>query len=196
MTALRRVCVFTGSSPGANPAYRHAAADLGRTLARRGIGLVYGGAKVGLMGAVADAALEAGGEVTGVIPRSLMEREVGHAGLTELRVVDSMHQRKQAMADLSDAFIAMPGGLGTLEELAEILTWGQLGLHRKPCGVLNIADYYAGLLGFLDHAVGERFLAPANRDLLLVGATPEDLLAAFDTWNPVVAEKWLDRAAT
>src|SRR5687768_3375935 len=149
---LQRICVFCGSSTGSNPAYRHVADGLGRAIARSGRRLVYGGGNVGLMGVVADAALADGGEVTGVIPRHLVEREVAHAGLSELRVVDSMHQRKQSMADLSDAFIVLPGGLGTLEEFFEVWTWGQLGLHRKPYGLLNVAAYFDPLLTFLDHA--------------------------------------------
>lgn len=196
MTVLRQVCVFTGSSPGARPEYAAAAVALGRLLAERGIGLVYGGATVGLMGAVADAALAAGGHVTGVIPRALMERELGHQGLTELRVVESMHQRKQAMADQADGFIAMPGGMGTLEELTEILTWAQLGIHAKPCGILNVAAYFDGLLGFLDHAVAERFLRGEHRALLMAAVEPAPLLDAMLAWAPRPVEKWLDRYRT
>jgi uncharacterized protein (TIGR00730 family) len=196
VTTPRRICVFCGSSPGARPGYREAAVELGRTLAARGIGLVYGGARVGLMGALADAALGAGGDVIGVIPQMLLDKEVGHGGLTELRVVESMHQRKQAMADLSGGFIAMPGGMGTIEELAEILTWAQLGVHAKPVGVLNVAGYFEKLLGFLDHAVAERFLRPANRELLLVEDTPAALLDRMAAWAPLPVEKWLDRHKT
>jgi uncharacterized protein (TIGR00730 family) len=193
---LRRVCVFTGSSPGARSAYRDAAVSLGGLLAARGIGLVYGGAKVGLMGALADAALAAGGEVIGVIPRALMDREVGHTGLSELRIVASMHQRKQTMADLADGFIAMPGGMGTVEELTEILTWAQLGMHRKPAGVLNVQGYFEKFLAFLDHAVAERFLARGNRDMILVADTGATLLDAMAEYVPPSVEKWLDRHKT
>jgi uncharacterized protein (TIGR00730 family) len=196
MTALRRVCVFCGSSPGARPSYAAAAVALGGMLAARGIGLVYGGARLGLMGAVADAVLLAGGEAIGVIPRLLLEKEVGHTGLTELRVVESMHERKQAMADLADGFIALPGGMGTIEELTEILTWAQLGMHAKPCGVLNVAGYFEKFLGFLDHAVEERFLRPANRAMLLVEGTPGALLDRMAAYQPPRVEKWLDRHAT
>ena len=155
---LMRICVYAGSNPGANPAYGEAAADLARLLASRGIGVVYGGGKVGLMGILADTALAAGGEVIGVIPQDLMDREIGHAGLTELHVVGSMHERKALMAELSDGFVALPGGAGTLEELIEVYTWSQLGLHAKPMGVLNVAGYYDGLAALLDHAVQEGFL--------------------------------------
>ncbi len=196
MSRIRELCVFTGSSPGARPEYRAAALELGRLLGERDIRLVYGGATVGLMGAVADAALAAGGRVTGVIPRALMDKELGHAGLTELRVVESMHQRKQAMADRADGFIAMPGGMGTLEELTEILTWAQLGIHGKPCGILNVAGYFDRLLGFLDHAVAERFLRPEHRELLMEAATPVALLDALAAWVPRPVEKWLDRHRT
>jgi len=193
---MKRICVFSGSSPGARPEYREAAADLGSTLARSGLGLVYGGAKVGLMGALADAALAAGGHVVGVIPQVLVQKEVAHAGLTDLRVVSSMHERKGLMAELSDGFIALPGGMGTLEELAEVLTWAQLGMHRKPCGLLNVAGYYDGLAAFLDHAVGERFILPAHRNMLLVATTAKDLLESFASYRAPVVEKWIDRKQT
>ena len=147
--------------------YCEAAIEVGRQLARRGIGLVYGGASVGLMGALADAALAAGGEVIGVIPRALVDREIAHLGLSELRVVDSLHRRKALMAELADAFLALPGGIGTLDELSEALTWSQLGIHRKPLGLLNVAGYYDALLAMLDHAVAERFVRPENRALLI-----------------------------
>src|SRR3954449_8956299 len=160
MPPLRRVCVYAGSSAGARPVYAHAARELGALLAARGIGVVYGGGKVGLMGALADAAMAAGGEVTGVIPRALLEREVGHRGVTSLRVVESMHQRKALMADLADAFVALPGGIGTLEELFEVFTWAHLGIHRKPLGVLDVARFYGPLEAMLDHAVEQGFLRP------------------------------------
>jgi uncharacterized protein (TIGR00730 family) len=181
---VRSVCVFCGSSPGGGPAYASEARELGALLADRGLRLVYGGAHVGSMGALADAALAAGGEVVGIIPRRMARQEVAHEGLTELRVVSSMHERKAMMADLSDAFIALPGGLGTLEELAEILTWAQLGLHRKPVGLLDRSGFYDPLLGFLDHAVSEGFVRPRHRDLLLAGRSPDQLLGMMASWRP------------
>ena len=190
---MRRVCVFCGSSHGASPVYTEAARDLGRRIAQRGMGLVYGGGKVGLMGEVADAALAAGGEVIGVIPYALQAREVGHKGLTELRVVDSMHERKALMADLSDGFLALPGGIGTLEEMFEVWTWGQLGLHSKPCALLDVAGYYSPLLAFLDHTVNEGFLREAHRAVLLVDADPEALLDRMAGFRPPRVEKWIDR---
>lgn len=162
-------------------------------LARRQIGLVYGGGNVGLMGVVADAALTAGGEVVGVIPEDLMARELGHNGLTQLHIVRSMHERKALMADLSDAFIALPGGYGTLDEFCEVLTWSQLGLHAKPCGLLNVRHYYSPLLAMFDRAVEERFLKPENRELVLAQDTVSALLDAIEQWRPVPVEKWLDR---
>jgi uncharacterized protein (TIGR00730 family) len=166
---------------------------LGNELTRRKIGLVYGGGNVGVMGAIADSVLEAGGEVIGVIPEHLMTREIGHKRLTKLHIVHSMHERKALMADLSDAFIALPGGFGTLEEFCEVLTWSQLGLHAKPCGIVNVLGYYTPLLAMLDHAVQERFLKPQNRALVLARDTPAELLIALDDWRPVHVEKWLDR---
>ena len=173
---LTRVCVFCGSRPGVRPAYAEAARATGALLAARGLGLVTGGGKVGLMGVVADAALGGGAEAIGVIPRALVEREVGHEGLTELHVVETMHQRKAAMASLSDAFVALPGGIGTLEELFEVWTWSVLGYHAKPVGLLNVAGYYDRLLGFLDGAVAEGFFHPAHRARLVSAETPEALL--------------------
>ena len=186
------VCVFCGSSPGRRPDYAAAAEQLGRALALSGRRVVYGGGNVGLMGVLADAALAHGGEVTGVIPRHLVEREVAHSGLSDLRIVDSMHQRKQAMADLSDAFIILPGGLGTLEEFFEIWTWGQLGLHRKPYGLLNVAGYFDPLLAFLDHAVEERFVSTDHRALLRVADDPDALVNALERYVPPPSPKWLD----
>jgi len=194
--APKRVCVFCGSSPGVNPAYAQAAVGLGRTLAGRGIGLVYGGGSIGLMGLIADAALAAGGEVIGVIPRALQLREVGHDGLSELLVVGSMHERKAKMAELADAFVAMPGGMGTLEELAEILTWAQLGLHAKPCGLLDVGGYWRPLVAFFDHAVAEGFVRAEHRRFVLVGDTPEDLLARFAAYRAPPVQRWLDEEAT
>jgi uncharacterized protein (TIGR00730 family) len=193
---MLRLCVFTGSSAGRRPEYAVAAAALGRALAVRGIGLVYGGARVGLMGVVADAALAAGGEVIGVIPQALVGREVAHEGLSDLRVVRSMHERKALMSDLSDGFIAMPGGWGTLEELSEVLTWGQLGFHLKPCGVLNVAGYFDGLLAFVHHAVDEGFLRRGHADALLVADRADALLDQLAAFQPSVVDKWIDRSET
>ena len=190
---MRRICVYAGSSPGRDPAYAQAATELATLLAGRGTGVVYGGGKVGLMGILADSALAAGGEVIGVIPQALMDREIGHDGLTELRVVGSMHERKALMADLSDGFVALPGGAGTLEELIEIYTWSQLGLHRKPMGVLNIRGYYDGLAALLDHAVQEGFLREQHRAALHVAAEPAELLERFAGWEPTTVGKWLER---
>jgi len=174
---VKRICVFCGSSAGADPRFVEAARAFGGLLAAEGIGLVFGGGSVGVMGEVADATMAAGGEVIGVIPEWLVGREVGHQGITELRVVGSMHERKAMMAELSDAFVALPGGLGTLEEICEILTWAQLELHAKPCGILNVAGYFDLFLGFLDHAVGERLLRPRHRALVLVEAEPAAMLS-------------------
>ncbi|HEX8385017.1 MAG TPA: TIGR00730 family Rossman fold protein [Rubricoccaceae bacterium] len=184
MPEIRRLCVYCGSSPGARPAYAEAAAALGTLLAHEGIGLVTGGGRVGLMGVVADAVLAAGGEATGVIPQALMDREVGHAGMTALHVVGTMHERKALMAHLADAFVALPGGLGTLEEIAEMLTWAQLGLHPKPCGLLDVAGYYAPLVRFFDHATDERFVRPEHRALLTVESAPDRLLARLCAYVP------------
>ncbi len=188
-----RICVYAGSNPGANEAYAEAAGDLARLLAQRGIGVVYGGARVGLMGILADTALADGGEVIGVMPQDLVDREIAHTGLTELHVVGSMHERKALMAELSDGFVALPGGAGTLEELIEVYTWSQLGLHDKPMGVLNVLGYYDGLAALLDHAVQEGFLRPQHREAMHAAATPAELLAAFEGWRPSRANKWLDR---
>src|SRR5579872_2693044 len=168
----KRICVFCGSSPGSRPSYAAAATSLGRHLAASGVAIVYGGGKVGLMGALADAALAAGGEVIGIMPRSLVEKEISHRGLSDLRVVSSMHERKALMADLADAFIAMPGGYGTFEEFCEVLTWTQLGLQRKPCGILNTDGYYDQLLALFDHAVGEQFVKPVHREMVIADSTP------------------------
>jgi uncharacterized protein (TIGR00730 family) len=176
---VRSVCVFCGSSPGGDPGYAADAAALGTVLVARGIRIVYGGAQVGTMGALADAGLAAGGQVVGVIPRRMVRNEVAHQGLSELHVVESMHQRKALMADLSDGFVALPGGLGTLDELAEIVTWSQLGLHAKPIGLLDRRGFYDRLLGFLDDAVTEGFVRPQHRALLLTGRDPGPLLDAM-----------------
>jgi uncharacterized protein (TIGR00730 family) len=190
-----RLCIFCGSSPGARPDYAAATEELAQLLARRGIGVVYGGASVGLMGLLADSALAAGGEVVGVIPAALEAKELAHTGLTDLHVVGSMHERKALMAELSDGFIALPGGSGTLEELFEVFTWSQLGLHRKACALLNVAGYYDGLEAFLDHAVRERFLRAEHRAMLLCEDTPPAVLDALERFEPAVVDKWLDRAA-
>ena len=186
-----RICVYAGSNPGADPAYAEAAADLARLLAQRGIGVVYGGAHRGLMGILADTALEAGGEVIGVMPQALVDREIAHTGLTELHVVASMHERKALMAELADGFVALPGGAGTLEELIEVYTWSQLGLHDKPLGVLNVRGYYDALTALLDHAVRERFLRPEHRAAMHTAGSPAELLDAFEGWRPSTAGKWL-----
>jgi hypothetical protein len=190
---MKSVCVFCGSSPGGNPAYLAAARAIGREIAGRGLHLVYGGAKVGLMGAVADAALAAGGEVTGVLPKALMIKEIGHPGLSRLEIVNSMHERKARMAELSDGFIALPGGAGTLEEIFEIWTWGQLGFHGKPAGFLNVAGYYDKLAGFLDHTVGEAFVKPVHRDMLIFHDDPTALLDALAAYKAPATGKWLER---
>jgi uncharacterized protein (TIGR00730 family) len=189
---MKRLCVFCGSSPGRKPAYLTAAADLGKFLAERGIGVVYGGAAIGLMGTVADAARAAGGEVIGVIPRALVDLEVAHTGLADLRIVASMHERKALMAELSDGFIALPGGIGTLEELFEVWTWGQLGSHRKPCALLNVAGFYDSLLRFLDFVADEAFLRPPHRSMLLVAQTPSDLLEKLEAYRAPPETQWVD----
>ena len=193
---MRRLCVFCGSSIGANPAYGEAASALGTLLATRGIGLVYGGGNVGLMGVIADAALAAGGEVIGVIPRSLADREIAHTGCTELRVVDSMHTRKAMMADLSDAFVAMPGGVGTFEEFFEAITWTQLGLHRKACGLLNVAGFYTPLARFIDQAVSDGFIRPVHRAAIVVDDDPVRLLDTLSTIDLPDVPKWIRREET
>jgi uncharacterized protein (TIGR00730 family) len=190
---LGRICVFCGSSAGADPAYRAAAVALGGLLARRGLGLVFGGGHVGLMGAVADAAMAAGGQAVGILPRGLQVRELGHEGLTELHIVGSMHERKALMAELSDGFVALPGGMGTLEETAEALTWAQLGIHQKPVGLLNVKGYWDPLALFLDHAVAQGFLRPEHRWLCLVEREPEALLDRMASWEPPPLRRWMSR---
>lgn len=189
--SLRSVAVYCGSNHGNDPAFTDAAVELGTLLAHRGIGLVYGGGKVGLMGEVADAVLAGGGTVTGVIPRHLWEKEVGHDGLTELLIVDSMHERKLAMADRADAFIAMPGGVGTFEELFEAITWTQLGIHDKPVGLLDVAGFYGPLLAFLDGTVDAGFLQPGHRQMIVDAPAPAAVLALLAAWEPVTVSKWL-----
>jgi uncharacterized protein (TIGR00730 family) len=181
---MRRICVFCGSSSGARPEYAAAARAVGEGLAARGIGLVYGGGRVGLMGELAESALRAGGSVIGVIPQTLAAREVAHEGLTELRVVPSMHARKALMAELSDAFVALPGGLGTLEELCEVLTWAQLGIHAKPCGILNVDRYFDPLLALLDHAAREGFVKREHRAILIDEVDPGRLIQRISSLPP------------
>ena len=193
---MKRVCVFCGASAGRNGRYAEVARSFGRTLARRGIGLVYGGGGVGLMGVVADAALEAGGEVVGVIPRALQLRELAHPRLTELRVVRSMHERKALMAELSEGFVALPGGMGTLEELFEVLTWAQLGLHERPCGLLDVDGYFRPLIAFLDHAAAEGFVRGEHRRILHVAEDPDALLDQFLAYRPPAVERWVDRESS
>lgn len=192
---MNHLCIYCGSSPGARTDYAAAASAVGKVLAQRGIGLVYGGGNVGLMGRVADAVIDAGGEVIGVIPHHLADKELAHERATQMIRVDSMHERKQRMADLSDGFIALPGGIGTLEELFETLTWLQLGLHRKPIGLLNVAGFYDAMLAFLDHMVEERFLKPEHRALMLVEENIETLIEAMQAFTPPDANKWLGRVA-
>ena len=191
---VQRACIFCGSSPGARPAYTEAAEDLGMLLVQNGITLVFGGATVGLMGRLADTVVSEGGEAIGVIPQALVDREIAHLGLTDLHVVDTMHERKQRMADLSDAFVALPGGLGTLDELFEIYTWAQLGMHRKPIGLMNVEGYFDGLVGFLEHAVAERFVREDHRDMLIVENEPAPMLERLESFDPAsLTPKWIDR---
>jgi uncharacterized protein (TIGR00730 family) len=189
---IKQVCVFCGSSPGTDSVHIESARAVGRLLARRGVGLVFGGGHVGLMGAIADAALAAGGEVTGVIPRALELRELAHGGLTRLHVVGTMHERKARMAELSDAFLALPGGMGTLDELAEIVTWAQLGLHAKPIGLLDVKGYFGPLVAFFERAEREGFLRPEHRRLVAVEPDAERLLARFEAWSPPEVTRWID----
>ena len=189
---MRRLCVFCGSSTGSRPEYQAAARRLGELLAARGVGLVFGAGHVGLMGVVADAALGAGGEVIGVMPRSLVDREIGHTGLTKLHVVGFMHERKALMSELSDGFVALPGGNGTLEEFFEVLTWAQLGEHGKPCGLLNVAGYYDPLLRVFDRMVEKDFLRGAHRELVLVAEDPSSLLQRFEGYEPPKTIKWIE----
>jgi uncharacterized protein (TIGR00730 family) len=186
------LCVFCGSNTGRRPEYADAARQLGAEMVRRGIDLVYGGGRVGLMGLLADAVLAAGGEVTGVIPAALAERELAHTGVTHLIVVSSMHQRKATMAERSDGFVALPGGIGTWEEFREMLTWAQLGLHGKPCGLLDVAGYYRPLRQLLENGAAEGFLAPQHLRLFVAAESPAPLLDALDRFEPVDVPKWID----
>lgn len=189
---MRTMCVFCGSKKGSRSSYAEAARSMGKALARRGIGLVYGGGKVGLMGAIADAALEEGGEVIGVIPEALVSKEIGHTGLTKLHVVGSMHERKKLMADLSDGFIALPGGYGTLEEFFEVLSWAQLSIHEKPCALLDVDAYYAPLAALFDRTVGEGFVHSDHRSLVLMEQDPDALLDLMQRYEPPKKKNWID----
>jgi uncharacterized protein (TIGR00730 family) len=190
---LNRICVFCGTNTGSRPQYGAAARELGALLAEQGIELVYGGASVGIMGELADSVHEHGGHVTGIIPQQLMQKEAAHTGIPDLIVVASMHQRKSQMADMSDGFIALPGGIGTLEGFFEILTWGQLGIHAKPSGILNVAGYFDGLTGFLDHAVREGFLTQMHRDAIIVESDARRLLQRMRAYSPPEGEKLMGR---
>ncbi len=189
---MKSLCIYCGSSLGSQPAYADAAREMGRALVAANIELIYGGGRVGLMGVLADAVLEAGGRVQGVIPQALADLEVAHAGLTQLHVVETMHQRKALMANLSDGFIALPGGIGTFEELFEIWTWAQLGMHTQPIGLLNVAGYFDLLLGFLDHAVDQQLLKPVHRGVLQVSDSPRELLARLLDAHPASSPKWIN----
>ncbi len=193
---IQNICVYLGSNPGHEPAYADAAMTLGTVLAKRGLTLIYGGAHVGTMGIIADAALAAGGTVIGIIPQALVGKEIAHQGLSELHVVDSMHARKRLMADLSDGFIALPGGAGTLEEITEVWTWGQLGMHKKPMALLSVNDYFAGFEVFLDHVQGQGFMTKAHRDMLMIDNDIDRILERFDTYQPPAVSKWIDRSQT
>ena len=193
---MKRICVFCGSSLGTRPAFADAAQALGRELASRGLELVYGGASVGLMGLVADAVLRAGGRAIGVIPQPLASKEIAHEGLSELHVVGSMHERKAKMSELADGFVTLPGGIGTFEETFEILTWAQLGLHRKPCGLLDVAGYYTPVVQLLDHACAEGFVRRDHLSMLLVEETAAALLDRFARYEPTYVAKWIERDET
>ena len=190
---MKRICVFCGSRSGVSSAYEEGARQLGRVLVEANVTLVYGGGRVGLMGVLADTVLDSGGEAIGVIPKALVRREVAHAGLSDLRVVGSMHERKAMMSELSEGFVALPGGIGTLEEVFEVLSWAQLGVHGKPCGLLNVEGYYDPLLAFLDHVVAQGFLGEEHRSMLIVQAEPEALLEAFARYRAPEVVEWMDR---
>ncbi|MDP1636222.1 MAG: TIGR00730 family Rossman fold protein [Gallionellaceae bacterium] len=193
---MKSICVYCGSNPGRQDAYSNAAHDLAKSLVDRNLRLVYGGASVGIMGMVADAVLQLGGQAVGVIPEALARKEVAHTNLAELHVTQSMHERKTLMAELSDGFIALPGGIGTLEEIFEIWTWAQLGFHRKPCGLLNIEGYFDSLTTFLDHAVAEQFVKKPHRSMLIVEHEPEALLDRFTSYEPPTIQKWVEKSET
>ncbi|CCO22610.1 TIGR00730 family Rossman fold protein [Maridesulfovibrio hydrothermalis] len=190
---MKSICVFLGANPGNDPKYAQAARNMGTTLAKRNITTVYGGSKTGLMGILAESALEAGGKVIGVIPESLYKIEIAHNDLTELHVSDSMHERKALMAEISDGFIAMPGGIGTMDEIFEIFTWAQLGFHSKPCGLLNVDGYYDKLLSFLDSVVEQGFLKAMHKDKLVTATTPDLIIDAFADYEPPTGSKWVEK---
>jgi len=193
---MKNICVYCGSNPGRLAAYADGARSLAKALVDRDLGLVYGGASVGIMGLIANSVLQLGGRAVGVIPEALKRKEIEHTGLTELHVTRSMHERKTLMADLSDGFIALPGGVGTLEEIFEVWTWAQLGFHAKPCGLLNVAGYYDGLTAFLDHTVAEQFVRPAHRSTLMVEPTPDVLLDRFASYQAPTVQKWVEKGQT
>lgn len=193
---MKHICVFCGSNNGTRSAYKAAAQALGRSLVGRGLGLVYGGGNVGLMGTIADAVLDTGGEAIGVIPQALVEKELAHKGLSRLHIVSSMHERKAMMADLSDGFIALPGGFGTFEEFCEVLTWAQLGFHQKPCGLLNVEGYYDTLIAMFDRATEEQFVHSRHRSLVLEAQDPYRLLDKLAAYEPITFQKWIDRQET
>ncbi|PSB26897.1 TIGR00730 family Rossman fold protein [Stenomitos frigidus] len=190
---MKHICVFCGSNQGAKLSYKAAAQALGQALVKRGLGLVYGGGNVGLMGTIADSVLAVGGTAIGVIPQALVDKELAHKSLTQLHIVSSMHERKALMADLSDGFIALPGGFGTFEEFCEVLTWAQLGFHQKPCGLLNIDEYYSPLIAMFDHATAEQFVLPPHRSLVLEAQDPDQLLDKLASYEPITVQKWIDR---
>lgn len=196
MYKINRLCIYCGSRIGGRPDYAIAARKLAHAMVSKNIDLVYGGASIGIMGKLADAVLEEGGRVTGIIPKGLFVKEVAHKGITELMEVSSMHERKSLMAELSDGFIALPGGYGTIEEIFEIITWSQLGMHNKPCGLLNICNYYDNLIDFLDHAVSEQFVNNVNRSILLVDDNPNALLEKFEVYKAPETEKLINRRST
>lgn len=191
---LSRICVFLGANPGIDPVYAETARSMGRALAEGGIGLVYGGSSVGLMGILADEVMARGGEVLGVIPQALSDKEIGHRAITRLEVVASMHERKARMAELADGFVALPGGIGTLEEIFEVFTWGQLGFHKKPCALLDVRGYYTGLCAFLDHVRDQGFLKDAHRSMLLCDPDPARLLERMAAYEAPTVTKWVERA--
>lgn len=191
---MRRICVFCGSNKGGSASYSAAARELGKLLAEKKISLVYGGGNVGLMGIIADTVMNAGGEVIGVIPEALVAKEVAHRGLSELKTVKSMHERKSVMADLSDGFIALPGGFGTFEEFFEVVTWTQLGLHKKPCGILNVEGFFEPLIALVKKGTAEGFIRQEHADILLAASSPRELLRLIGEWKPPTVEKWLDKS--
>ncbi|MBD9358855.1 LOG family protein [Methylomonas albis] len=196
MTTINSICIYCGSSPGRLDAYGEAAQTLAQALVSRNIRLVYGGAGIGIMGTVADQVLKLGGQAIGVIPKALAHKEVAHPNLTELHVTQSMHERKMLMAELADGFIALPGGIGTLEELFEIWTWAQLGFHQKPCGLLNVVGYYDALINFLDHVAAEQFVKPHHREMLMVEADPNLLLNRYAHYQPPAVKHWVNKDET